>query len=158
MEIFQALLGGFKAVVEPLLDAPKTLVHNDFAKKNILILQSSGEPSFVLVDWANVQWAPGVRDLCFFILTSVPPSIRPDGGEVFLRHYWSRLSGEGVSDYSYEQMLGDYRRCVIMNMGRWVYMGGHESFSPMYDSILRNNIRGLTGSARELDLYSLFSN
>jgi hypothetical protein len=158
MEIFRALPGGFKAVVEPLLDAPKTLVHNDFAMKNILILPGAGEYSFVLVDWANVQWAPGVRDLCFFILTSVPPSIRPDGGEVFLRHYWSRLSGEGVSDYSYEQMLGDYRRCVIMNMGRWVYMGGHGSFSPMYDSILRNNIRGLTGLARELDLYSLFSN
>ncbi len=156
MEIFQALPKGFTTVVEPLLRAPKTLVHNDFAMKNILILDG-GEPSFVLVDWATVWWGPGVRDLSFFIMTSVPPSMRSRGEEEFLRHYWERLGSEGVLDYSYEQMFGDYRRCVIMDMARMVSFGGQEFFSPMYESILRHLIRGRTGSARDLDLYSLFS-
>jgi thiamine kinase-like enzyme len=157
MEVFRALPGGFKAAVEPLVDAPKTLVHNDFAMKNILIIDGAGKPSFVLVDWANVQWAPGVRDLSFFIMSSVPPSMRSKGEDKFLRYYWEKLRGEGVSGYSFKQMLNDYRRCVIMDMARMAYFGGHEFFSPMYESILRHNIRGRTGSARELDLYSLFS-
>jgi Ecdysteroid kinase-like family len=157
MEVFRALPSGFRAAVEPLLATPRTLVHNDFAMKNILIRRGVDAHSFVLVDWANLRWGPGVRDLSFFIMTSVPPSIRSRGEEEFLRHYWRMLGSGGVSDYSFKQMMEDYRRSVIMDLGRMVSFGGQEFFSPMYESILRHLIRGRTGSARELDLYSLLS-
>lgn len=156
MEIFLAMPDGFRAAVEPLLDAPKTIVHNDYAMKNILILTQCGEPSYVLVDWANLRWGPGARDLGFFIMTSVPPQIRPIGECAFLRHYWATLVGMGVSGYSFEQLLDDYRRCVIMDMARMVNFGGAEYFSPMYESITKHLIRGMTGSARTLRLDSLF--
>ena len=155
MEIFRALPGCFRAVVEPLLDAPKTIVHNDYAMKNILILDGVGGSSFVLVDWANIGLGPGVRDLSFFIETSVPPSTRSKFERAFLRHYWRKLRSEGVSGYSFKRMLEDYRRSVIMDMARMAYFGGREFFSPMYESILRHDIRGRTGSAKELDLGAL---
>jgi hypothetical protein len=156
MEIFLAMPDGFRAAVEPLLDAPKTIVHNDYSMKNILILTHCGEPSYVLVDWANLRWGPGARDLNFFIMTSVPPQIRPIGECAVLRHYWATLVGMGVSGYSFEQLLGDYRRCVIMDMARMVNFGGGEYFSPMYESITKHLIRGRTGSAKTLGLGSLF--
>jgi hypothetical protein len=156
LEVFQAMPGGFKDVVQSLLESPKTIVHNDYAMKNILMVERDGEPMFVLVDWANLRWGPGARDLSFFIMTSVPPNLRPSGEWAFLRHYWERLRCEGVSDYSFEQLMGDYRRCIIMDMARMVNFGGGDYFSPMYESITRHLIRGRTGSARELNLTSLF--
>jgi len=148
--------GGFKAAVQPLLESPKTIVHNDYSMKNILMVDRGGEPTFVLVDWANLRWGPGARDLGFFIMTSVPPHMRPGGEWRLLRHYWERLRCEGVSDYSFEQLLDDYRRCIIMDMARMNNFGGGEHISSMYEAITRHLIRGRTGSARELNLISLF--
>jgi hypothetical protein len=155
LKVFQAMPVGFKAAVQPLLESPKTLVHNDYAMKNILMVDRDGEHIFVLVDWANLRWGPGARDLGFFIMTSVPPHLRPGGEWAYLRHYWERLRSEGVSEYSFERLLGDYRRCILMDMARIVNFGGGEYFSSMYESITRHLIRGLAGSARELNLISL---
>jgi hypothetical protein len=155
-QVFQALQGGFKAAVQPLIDSPKTIVHNDYSMKNILMVDRGGESVFVLVDWANVRWGPGARDLGNFIMTSVPHHLRPMGEWAFLRYYWERLRIEGVHDYSFEQLLDDYRRCILMDMARMVMLGGGELISPMYESITRHLIRGRTGSARELNLISLF--
>jgi hypothetical protein len=154
-EVFRALPDGYLNAVKPLLSSPRTLVHNDFAMKNILILHESEKPSFVLVDWANIRWAPGVRDLSFFIMTSVPLSMRSTGDEEFLRYYWEMLRREGVSDYSYRQMLEDYRRSVLVDFSRMVSFGGHEVYPPMYEGILRHFIRSRTGSAKKLNLLSL---
>jgi aminoglycoside/choline kinase family phosphotransferase len=65
-EIIRKLPEYFEEIVSPLLDSPQTLVHNDYAMKNILILNDSDNVSFVLVDWANAGQGPGVRDLSFF--------------------------------------------------------------------------------------------
>ena len=154
MEVFKALPKHYGVVVKPLwFRAPLTLIHNDFSMKNILILD---RPSFVLVDWAMVGRGPGVRDLSFFIQTSIPPVIRSEYEIAFLEHYWSRLRYEGVSDYSFERMFDDYRRSVIIDMARTVAFGGREFFRSMYKAITIQNLCGRTGSARELNLISLF--
>jgi thiamine kinase-like enzyme len=154
MEILKALQVSYKSTVKPLwFGAPQTLVHNDFAMKNILIID--GGLQFVLVDWANVGRGPGVRDLSFFVETSVKPGMRSELEDSFLRYYWGRLRREGVSGYSFDHMMEDYRRSVIIDMGRNVRFGGREFFRPMYESIVRRAILGRTGSAEELDLISL---
>ena len=79
LEVFQAMPEGFKAAVQPLLESPKTIVHNDYSMKNILMVDRDGEHIFVLVDWANLRWGSGARDLSFFIMTSVPPHMRRGG-------------------------------------------------------------------------------
>ncbi len=141
--------------VSPLLDSPQTLVHNDYAMKNILMLNRSGESSFVLVDWANVSQGPGVRDLSFFIGTSVRPANRSRYEFDFLRYYWGSLREGGVSDYSYDQLVDDYRRAVVIDLARIVFFGGREFNNSMYDSIVKQEIQGRTGSVKELDLHSL---
>jgi len=156
MEVYQALPNGFRDAVHPLLFTPMTIIHNDFALKNILVVDGDEEPSFVLVDWAMVRWGPGVRDLSHFVRTSVPLQTRPLGEIEFVRQYLACLVDMGVSGYSYEQLLDDYRRCVIMDMARIAFMGGRENFSPVYESIVRQGVQNRAGSARTLDLGSLF--
>jgi thiamine kinase-like enzyme len=157
MAVFNAFPKGFKEAVEPLMEAPQTLIHNDFAVKNILIRGGAeGAQSFVLLDWAIIGRGPGVRDLSFFIETSIPPKMRSEYEELFLRHYWRVLCGEGVTNYSFERLVEDYRRSVIVDLARISWSGGQESLV-VFESIVRHNLRGRTGSARELDLISLFS-
>jgi aminoglycoside/choline kinase family phosphotransferase len=154
MEVLQALPEHYKATVKPLwFSAPPTLVHNDFAMKNILIID--GGLRFVLVDWANVGLGPGVRDLSFFVETSIKPGMRSELEGSLLRHYWEKLRGEGVSGYSFQRMFDDYRRSVIIDIGRNVRFAGRDFFRQMYEPITRRAILGRTGSAEELDLIGL---
>ena len=156
MAVFNAFPKGFKEAVKPLMQAPQTLIHNDFAIKNILIRGNTQEAStFVLLDWAIIGRGPGVRDLSFFIETSIPPKMRSEYEETFLRHYWRELCGEGVTNYSFERLMEDYRRAVLVDLARISWTGGQESLV-VFESIVRHNLRGRTGSARELDLISLF--
>jgi len=153
--VLEALPEYYKSAVKPLLKSPMTLVHNDFAMKNILIIDRGDRTYHVLVDWANVARAPGVRDLSFFIQTSIAPRTRSLKEMELLRHYWGRLRIEGVSDYSFDSMVLDYRRSVLIDLFRMIRFGGREFFRPMYESIVRHDILGRTGSAEELDLLSL---
>jgi len=155
MEIFKALPDRFTAAVEPLVDAPQTLIHNDFSMKNILISGGSSDPRFILIDWALVGRGPGVRDVSFFIENSVPPRMRSEDELVLLRHYWECLCGEGVSGYSFERMLEDYRRSVVLDLSRMMWNGGVDHMTPVFESIIKHEIRGRTGSAVELGLLSL---
>ena len=156
MKLIASLPEYFRAIVTPLLDSPQTIVHNDYAMKNILIIDKSDETSFVLVDWANVGRGPGVRDLSFFIGTSIPPEMRTDYEFKFLQHYWEFLRDEGVSDYSFDSLVEDYRRTVVIDLARMVFFGGREFFNSMYESIIKQDIKRRTGSVKELDLNSLY--
>jgi aminoglycoside phosphotransferase (APT) family kinase protein len=157
LTVFKAFPKSFLKSVEPLLEAPYTLIHNDFAIKNILIRVNAQEAStFVLLDWAIVGRGPGVRDVSFFIETSIPPAMRSEYEEMFLRHYWRELCSGGVSGYSFDRLMEDYRRSVLVDLARISWTGGQEPMV-VFESIVRHNLRGRTGSARELDLYSLFN-
>ena len=155
MKVIEKLPEYFRAIVTPLLDSPQTIVHNDYAMKNILIITDSNETSFVLVDWANVAQGPGVRDVSFFIGTSVPSEVRTEFEFKFLRHYWDCLRKDGVSGYSFDSLVEDYRRTVVIDLARMVFFGGREFFNSMYESIIRQDIKRRTGSVKELDLNSL---
>jgi len=95
-----------------------------------------------------------VRDVSFFIETSIPPAIRSEYEELFLKHYWRELCSGGVSGYSFDRLMEDYRRSVLVDLARISWTGGQESLV-VFESIIRHNLRGRTGSARELDLISL---
>jgi len=154
-EIIRKLPEYFDDIVTPLLDSPQTLVHNDYAMKNILILNETDDVSFVLVDWANVGQGPGVRDLSFFIGTSITPEIRAEYETMFIHYYWECLRRFRVSDYSYDRLYSDYCRTIVIDLARMVHFGGREFFNSMYESIIRLDLGRRIGSVKELDILSL---
>jgi hypothetical protein len=44
-------------------DAPRTLVHGDFAPKNVLLRYVSGRPEVFPIDWETAGWGPPAADL-----------------------------------------------------------------------------------------------
>jgi GTP-binding protein EngB required for normal cell division len=73
----------------------------------------------------------------------------------FLRYYWERLKLEGVCGYSFETLWDHYRRSVVCDLARLVFIGGSNAGkSEVMVSLLEHGIRGRTGSAKQLDLHS----
>ena len=149
----QTLEEHFIEIVSPLFDSPRTLLHNDYAMKNILI--NKDETVFILVDWANVGTGPSVRDLSFFIGTSIPSEIRVDYEGDLIRSYWKSLVRFGVSGFSMDRLMDDYRRAMVIDLARYVGFGGREFFNSVIDSIVKQDVKKIAESVTKLDIKSL---
>jgi aminoglycoside phosphotransferase (APT) family kinase protein len=42
---------------------PRTLVHGDFAPKNVLVRQAAGTPEVFPIDWETAGWGPPAADM-----------------------------------------------------------------------------------------------
>lgn len=60
--------------------------------------------------WSLTSWL-AVSDLTYWIVTWWPTAIREELEEPVLRHYHAALAAAGVSDYSWPQLVADYRLC-----------------------------------------------
>jgi hypothetical protein len=156
LPIFKALPSKFSAIASPLLGAPQTLIHHDLSLKNTLIREDSSGVDVVLIDWQLAYWNTGVRDVSFFIGISVAPDVRSKCEVEFLRYYWERLRLEGIVGYSFEELWGHYRRAVVCDLARLVFIGGNNvEMSGVMRSLLEHGIRGRSGSTKQLELQSL---
>ena len=152
-KVFEALPLGFRRAVAPLANAPATLVHHDLSLKNTLIEDIPGHPKFVVIDWQQVSIAPAVRDMSFFIGTSLMPALRYEMEFELLHSYHSRLQEFGVRGYSFSRLIDDYRRSVICDYARII--ASDISATRASISLVRQRIRRCTGSAQELRLMEL---
>ena len=86
-----------------------TLCHGDYHVGNLL-WDNLGEPETLwAVDWQEPAVGPAVLDVAFFLGIAVPKAdlkfVRGD----YLPEYHNALLGGGVTDYSYELFLSEYR-------------------------------------------------
>lgn len=92
-----------------------TVVHGDAHTWNFLFPRSGTGPAY-LVDWQLWHLDVGARDVAFLIALHWPPSRRHDLELDLLRHYHVQLMRLGVECYPFDELLLDYRRCVVRNL------------------------------------------
>ena len=83
--------------------------HWDFRGDNILFGQRDGDLAMVTIDWAGLL-SGGGRDLGHFLGTSLLPKHRKAHELELLAHYHESLLAQGVSDFSLQECIDDYRR------------------------------------------------
>ncbi len=92
---------------------PQTLLHGDLHLDNVAFLNGeSGQP--VLLDWQCVAKGLGVVDLACFISTGSPEERRASE-QSLLERYHAGLAAAGVTGYSLETVMHDYRVALL----RW---------------------------------------
>jgi hypothetical protein len=90
-----------------LLDAgPETLTHGDSHVGNTFL--DRGEVG--LLDWACTCRAPGIRDLSYYLCSSIATSVRRDRESALLARYLERLEASGGVAASFEDAWRQYRR------------------------------------------------
>ena len=92
-----------------------TLIHGDAHTWNFLFPRS-GDGDVYIFDWQLWHADVGARDLAFLMALHWFPSRRRELELPLLRHYHERLVTHGVNNYSFDELLLDYRRCAVRNL------------------------------------------
>jgi len=107
-ELAELYLANGDRVAALLAEGTPTLIHGDSHIGNMLRLD--GVP--VLLDWAMVSCAPGIRDVAYFIGNSIPPEVRREHEEALVRRYLAGLAELGI-EVSFTEAWDGYRLHMI---------------------------------------------
>ncbi|MFN8626072.1 MAG: hypothetical protein U0587_08850 [Candidatus Binatia bacterium] len=84
---------------------PQTVVHGDAHIGNLYLL--AGTVGFL--DWQVVQRCQGLRDVAYFLVTSVPTALRRTHERELLGHYLAALRAQGVAAPAFDEAWLQYR-------------------------------------------------
>lgn len=120
-----------------------TLIHGDVGAGNVLVPRDGDRPIYIIdrqpFDWSLTTWL-GVYDLAYAIVLDWEIETRRRLEIPVLRQYHAHLVQNGVRNYSWQQLLDDYRLCVAM--GVYIateYCRGsiNEAWRPVWTRMLR---------------------
>jgi hypothetical protein len=109
LDMGQRYFAQIPETIGKVLEAPFTLVHEDIHPLNLLFAASENDPPSVVLDWPWCAIGPGVRDIGYFLIFSLPVQTRRQGERKLLQTYHTTLVQQGVSNYNFEQCWRDYR-------------------------------------------------
>jgi aminoglycoside phosphotransferase (APT) family kinase protein len=92
-----------------------TIIHGDAHTWNFLFPRS-GSGAAYLIDWQLWHIDVGARDLAYFMALHWYPGRRRELELPLLRRYYEALLARGVANYTFDDLLLDYRRCVVRNL------------------------------------------
>jgi thiamine kinase-like enzyme len=96
-----------------------TLVHGDVNPGNILAPRETPGPVYLVdrqpFDWSLTTWL-GASDLAYMIVHRWDAELRRQWELPILRHYHEQLIGRGVTDFSWEQLVYDYRLTAVQSV------------------------------------------
>jgi hypothetical protein len=87
--------------------APFSVIHGDYRLDNLLFDPVTGEVT--AVDWQTAAIGPPLRDVAYFLGTSMRSEDRAAHEESLVRAYHSALLESGLSTYSFDHCWNDYR-------------------------------------------------
>jgi aminoglycoside phosphotransferase (APT) family kinase protein len=83
------------------------VVHGDYRLDNLMFAPDGSD--VVAVDWQTLAVAPPVRDLAYFLGTSMHVEDRRRAEEELVGEYHAQISAHGVNGYPLDQCFDDYR-------------------------------------------------
>lgn len=110
--VFNSSLRPWLRLLEP---RALTVIHGDAHTWNFLFPRS-GQGMPYLIDWQLWHLDVGVKDLAFLIALHWEPAVRQQLELPLLNFYHQELIGAGVSNYSFDDLMLDYRRCLVRNL------------------------------------------
>jgi hypothetical protein len=101
-----------------------TLLHGDFhLLGNIFLPRASGRATRpCILDWGQYMRGIGPHDLAYLLTVQSKPG-QTEQETALLRHYHRGLESGGVTEYSWEQCLWDYRFSIVTNTFTSIFQG-----------------------------------
>ena len=116
LELTRALNDKFGAYVAKR-PGPKTVTHGDYRLDNMMFGDGAETPRLVVLDWQLPFRANGLWDVVYFLGGNFPPEWRREHEEHLLRVYHDALVENGLSAYSFDRCMDDYRACGLVLVG-----------------------------------------
>lgn len=123
-ETIEALASSYGDVRTQLKLAPATMVHADLHLDNVLFSPHAHEPGVAILDWQSVARGRGAIDLALLLFGSLETATRRAVEDILLRKYHTLLLADGVTEYSFAQLLEDCRLALLWLLGaKVVWLG-----------------------------------
>jgi hypothetical protein len=103
---------GLTSVLQAAATGNQTLNHGDCHLGNLFF----GDDQAVFTDWQNVMVTSPALDIAYFVQGSLPVETRRAHERELLDIYLSTLREIGVTDYSIDQLIEDYRRGLLRTL------------------------------------------
>lgn len=105
--------------------SPRTLIHRDFQLDNLFFATEAGKggpnksgeagsKDFAVVDWQFLSRGRGVWDIAYFLSESLLPEDRRAVEMEALEGYHRTLIEHGITAYSFEQCIIDFRTALLL--------------------------------------------
>ncbi len=131
---------------------PITLVHGDYRLDNCFFSTADGCQSVVVMDWEFCGMGRGPYDVATFLNEAYPPHVRRREEIGLLRQYHSLLADNGVSRYSFDECLDDYRLSMLELFVFWIVTGGYCNYEGQRAAeYLRNTLNRLDAAIADLN-------
>ena len=119
-DVLPALGQQVTRLMEPLAGGPMTMVHGDYRLDNMFFGDDGGGYELAVLDWQSPNLGWGAYDIAYFLYSNVDTETRRSYEMDVLRDYHRTLVEQGVAGYSFEQLLDDYRRSLLVSLGIWI--------------------------------------
>jgi thiamine kinase-like enzyme len=110
-----------------------TIVHGDVNPGNILSPHDEHDMTYLIdrqpFDWSLTTWL-AVSDMAYFLVLWWDTDLRRRWELPILQHYHARLVQYGVQDYSWEQLIRDYKLTAVEGLYVAVEWGVCDDFIP----------------------------
>ena len=134
-----------------LAKPPRTIVHGDLRLDNCFFPATGGAPSPVVFDWEFCVRGRGVNDVATFISDTYATQERRSVEKGLLHTYHAALVDNGVSGYSFEECLRDYRLSMLEVVVFWIVIGGYCDYSGDRAALyLRNSLERFDAAISDL--------
>ena len=128
-----------------------TLTHTDFRADNFLFGGSAGEGAVTMLDFQIMTRHVGVWDVANFLGMSVTPEHRREWQDGLLRRYHAGLVSQGVTDYSLERCVEDYRFCTLQQAWAQIAISdadpGNERGRTLLDAMISRSFESAVDNA-----------
>ena len=118
----------------------QTLVHGDAHQWNYLMPRDRSKGRAYLIDWQNWDVGPGIRDMAYMMTLYWFQEHRAATEQNYLDFYHQTLTQNGVSNYSKEEMLEEYRIWTAFNIiypiWSWTYGLWPDLWYPQLDKAM----------------------
>lgn len=108
-----------------LSSPPRTITHGDYRLDNCFLDPGHPARQLVVIDWEFCSIGRGPFDVASFINEAFQPDQRKLQEMPLLHRYHSLLMNQGVSDYSFEECLRDYRISMLEIFMFWIVIGAY---------------------------------
>ncbi|MCY4448700.1 MAG: phosphotransferase [Chloroflexi bacterium] len=134
-----------------LAKPPRTIVHGDLRLDNCFFPSDAGARWPVVFDWEFCVRGRGVNDVATFVSDTYAPQERRDVEKGLLHTYHAALVDNGVSGYSFEECLRDYRISMLEVVVFWIVIGGYCDYSGERAALyLRNSLERFDAAISDL--------
>ena len=124
-DVGDRLEAAVSAIKSRLVRAPQTILHGDFRLDNFFFPSAEGAPPLVVFDWEFCVRGRGAYDVATFVSESFSTEQRRAVEMDLLRLYHATLAEHGVTDYSFDECVEDYRLSMLEILVFWIVTGGY---------------------------------